>query len=315
MAERSIATVPNSNPYSLGCANGILDLQGPYPEDPRITFSEGKHDDSVTYKMGHCSDMEAIPYIPYEEICDDPINVEINDFFEKLFTDVEERNYVWRLLASCLEGTNKAQELYTWIGKGGNGKSALTELMRITFGDYACALPATVLTNSRGDNDIITIRNKRFIYTCEPDESEPLNIGFIKQLVGEDYMMIHNRASELVQFKITGKLMIMCNNPIPINSKDEGTWRRIKVVPFNSKFVKSGRPEYDPDRHIYYQDEQLNDKLRQWRVHFFSKLVHVYITEYRKLIPVPTVTYREQGLAAPTIITDAVTEYRNHFEA
>ncbi len=299
----------NLNANLVGCANGVLDLQGPDEENPCIIFRKGQPDDMISFQMGRCPDMEAIPYIPYEEICDDPIYEEIDDFFEKLFHDEEERDYVWRLLASCLEGANKAQEFYTWTGRGGNGKSKITELMRITFGEYACSLQAQALTRKRGDAgaaapELIAIRNKRFIYLSEPDENEPLNTAQMKQFSGEDYMMIRGLYKEPVSFKIAGKLFIMCNKLIPINSQDGGTWRRIRVVPFMSKFVKSDSPEYNPEKCVFYQDEQLDRKLRKWRVHFFSKLVHIYNTEYRK-----------RKLAAPKIVMAAVTDYKESYDS
>lgn len=299
----------NLNPHLVGCANGILDLQGPDEDNPCIVFRKGQPDDMVSFQMGRCPDMDAIPYIPYEEIRDDPIYEEIDDFFEKLFHDREERDYVWRLLASCLEGANQAQEFYTWTGRGGNGKSKITELMRITFGEYACSLQATALTRKRGDAgaaapELIAIRNKRFIYLSEPDENEPLNTAQMKQFSGEDYMMIRGLYKEPVSFKIAGKLVIMCNKLIPINSQDGGTWRRIRVVPFMSKFVKSDSPEYNPEKCVFYQDEQLDRKLRKWRVHFFSKLVHIYNTDYRK-----------RKLAAPKIVMAAVTDYKESYDS
>jgi phage/plasmid-associated DNA primase len=45
----------------------------------------------------------------------------IKDFFRSSLT-LRLRTYVLRLLASCLEGTNREQCYYTFIGEGSNGK-------------------------------------------------------------------------------------------------------------------------------------------------------------------------------------------------
>lgn len=222
----------NTNPYLIGCANGILDLQG--PEGP--VFSEGAVDENVTFEMGRCLNMEAIQYIPYETICHNPIYEEINDFFAKLFPDEEVRNYMWRLLASCLKGKNDEEEFYNWVGSGGNGKSKLVELMRITFGDYAGCLPGI---------------NKRFIYLEDPT----------------DY--------NIIDLPIGGKVFLISNTPIQTEDCDHN-----HVIQFTSGFVSENNPRYNPENNIYYVDTQLDNKLPTWRTYFFSKLVHIYKTEY-----------------------------------
>ncbi len=262
----------DTNPYLIGCANGILDLKG-------SVFREGAVDENVTFRMGRCPDMDAIPYIPYETVCDNPIYEEIDDFFAKLFPDEEQRAYMWRLLASCLKGKNDEEKFYNWLGNGANGKSKLVNLMRITFGDYAGSLSPIVLEGAE-THEFISIRNKRFIFMPERDDNEPLNHAFIKQLTGQDYIMIRDLNQNPVEMKITGKIMYICNTLNRINSCDIGTWRRMSVVPFNSKFVCEDSPEYNPGQNIFYKDEQLDQKFSQWRTYFFSKLVHLYKTEY-----------------------------------
>ncbi len=262
----------DTNPYLIGCANGILDLEG-------SVFREGVVDENVTFKMGRCPDMDAIQYIPYETVSDNPIYEEIDDFFAKLFPDEVQRNYMWRLLASCLKGKNDEEKLYNWHGSGGNGKSILVELMRITFGDYAGCLSPTVLTSREG-HEFNTIRNKRFIFMSERDDNEPLNHALIKQLTGQDYIMFHDLNQNPVNMKITGKIMYLCNTLNRINSCDMGTWRRLSVIPFTSRFVSEGNPQYNPEQNIFHIDQHLYEKLSRWRTYFFSKLVHLYKTEY-----------------------------------
>ncbi len=244
----------DTNPYLIGCANGILDLEG-------LVFREGEVDENVTFKMGRCPDMDAIPYIPYETVCDNPIYEEINDFFAKLFLDEEVRTYMWRLLASCLKGKNDEQEFYNWVGAGGNGKSKLAWLMQITFGDYARSLSTTVLTRKQSAEapEITGIRKKRFIYMCEPDENEPLNQTMINQLCTA----------------VMGKTFMMSNTNLTIDGDNN-----IHVVPFTSRFVYEGHPQFNPEQNIFHTDAQLEKKLPQWRTYFFSKLVHIYKTEY-----------------------------------
>lgn len=282
----------NMNPYMLGCANGVLTIRKS-DELPGVSFRSGKSEDYLSFQVGrNLPDLDAISYVPYDPR--HPIQAEIDDFMAKIFPDPELRDYMWRLLASHLEGNNREQKYYVWIGRGGNGKSKLVELMRKVLGDYVSSLQATALTRKRPDAgaanpEIMAIRNKRFIYLQEPDENEPLNTSRMKQFSGEDMVEARALFGDQCKFKITGKLHMMCNKLPPITMMDEGTWRRIRVVPFVSKFVDPSNPDLNPANNVFPKDDQLDSKMNRWREQFFSRLVHVYENEYcrRGLSPEP----------------------------
>jgi hypothetical protein len=206
-------------------------------------------------------------------------------------------------MASCLEGNNKEQCYYTFIGVGGNGKSKVVDLMRYTFGDYCSSLAATALTRKRPESgaanpDIIAIKNKRFIYLQEPDDREPLNTSRMKQFSGEDVVEARGLFEDQQRFRITGKLFMMCNRLPPIHAMDRGTWRRIRVLLFGSKFVEDSDPELKAGRpNVFRRDNDLDTKLRQWREVWLGLLVHVYETEYlvRGLEPIPKMVLEESN--------------------
>ena len=300
-AEEDFTKKLNMNPYLVGFANGILELR--YKEtptsQPRTLFRQGRPEDYVSFLAGRNeSETDAIEYHPYDP--NDPLIPEIMDFFSKLFPKVELRDYVLKLLSSCLEGANPEQCYYIFTGRGSNGKSKLVELMRLTLGDYITSIQSTVLTRKRPDSgaanpDVIVTKCKRFIYMQEPDAKEPLNTSRMKQFSGEDMVEARALFGDQEKFKIMGKLFMMCNDLPPIYSMDNGTWRRIRVVPFESTFRspehadwKSGRPN------IYLKDEFLDIKLREWRESFLSLLVHIYETQYLKtgLHPEPSIVLR-----------------------
>jgi P4 family phage/plasmid primase-like protien len=290
--EDEFADKLNMNPFMLGCANGVLTVRKS-DESPGVTFRSGKSEDYVSYQVGrNLPDLDAISYIPYDPR--HPIQAEIDDFMSKIFPDAGLRDYMWRLLSSHLEGNNREQKYYIWIGRGGNGKSKLVELMRKVLGDYVTSLQSTALTRKRPDAgsanpEIMAIRNKRFIYLQEPDENEPLNTSRMKQFSGEDIVEARGLFADQSKFKITGKLHMMCNKLPPITMMDDGTWRRIRVVPFVSKFVDASNPDLNPANNVFPKDDQLDVKMNRWREHFFSRLVHVYEHEYckRGLSPEP----------------------------
>lgn len=313
----------NSNPFLIGCANGILRLDAtkPDPMNPgsRIPmkktdgdilnfFQPGTPEDYVTFQAGReLPEHEPLNYYPYDP--EDPIQEEISDFFSQLFPNKELRDWVLLLLSSCLEGKNREQCYYTFQGVGGNGKSKLIDLMVMTLGDYQSPLQSTAMTRKRPESgaanpDIISIKNKRFIYMQEPDDREALNTSRMKQFSGEDAVEARGLYADQERFKVSGKLFMMCNTLPPINSMDRGTWRRVRLIPFESKFVSADDRELGQPN-VFLKDQNLNSKLKRWRSSFFSLLVHTYITKYAicdngTLDPAPAVvqsesrSYREQ---------------------
>lgn len=317
--EEDFAQKLNANQYLIGFANGVLDLR--VPVDPldlakgyTVAFRKAEPMDFITFMAGRyvTKNCDPIDYIEYDEYNLDQteIHAKIDDFMCKLFPKPELRTYMWRKLASCLEGANKEQTYETWIGVGGNGKSKLVDLMSMVLGDYASSLQATAMTRKRPDAgaanpDIMAIRNKRFIYMAEPDDKEPLNTSRMKQFTGEDDVEARGLFEEQTKFKITGKIFMLCNAFPAINTMDRGTWRRVRAVPFESKFVDPNVEEINVAANVYPRDNQLDQNLLAWREHFMSRLVHIYKTEYQP-----------NGLGqVPAIVTQESTKYQESFDS
>ena len=317
--EEDFAQKLNSNQYLIGFNNGVIDLHAIRTTDNGdkeyyVNFRKAEPTDFVTFMAGRyiTKNCEPIDYIEYNPTDPEqaPIHTEIDDFMTKVFPRPELRKYMWRKLASCLEGANKEQTYETWIGVGGNGKSKLVDLMSMALGDYTSSLQSTAMTRKRPDAgaanpDIMAIRNKRFIYMAEPDDREPLNTSRMKQFTGEDDVEARGLFEEQTKFKITGKIFMLCNAFPAINTMDRGTWRRVRAIPFESKFVDPGVEDVNPSSNIYPRDNQLDAKLKKWRTLFMSRLVHIYKTEYLL-----------NGLGViPSIVTQESSKYQESFDS
>jgi P4 family phage/plasmid primase-like protien len=316
--EEDFAQKLNSNQFLLGFNNGVIDLHAPVTvgekKEYTVLFRKAEPTDFISFMVGRCitKNCDPIDYVEYNP--SDPeqakIHAEIDDFMTKLFPRPELRAYMWRKLASCLEGANKEQTYETWIGVGGNGKSKLVDLMSMVLGDYASSLQSTAMTRKRPESgaanpDIMAIRNKRFIYMAEPDDREPLNTSRMKQFTGEDDVEARGLFEEQTKFKITGKIFMLCNAFPAINTMDRGTWRRVRAVPFESKFVDPGAEEVNHAAHVYARDNELDANLRKWRTLFMSRLIYIYKTEY---LP--------KGLGAvPAIVTQESNKYQESFDS
>jgi len=79
-----------------------------------------------------------------------PEFAEINDFFEKIFTNKNLRNYVMDVLSCIIDGSITQERFYIFTGQGSNGKSRLLDLIQKSIGEYYCILPIALLTQKTG---------------------------------------------------------------------------------------------------------------------------------------------------------------------
>jgi P4 family phage/plasmid primase-like protien len=278
----------------VGVANGVLVLNARDENgNPCVQFRPGKPDDFISLQMGKFKAYSAISYVKYDPL--NPHNKGIIDFFKKLFPRDDLREYVLTLLAACLEGKNREQRFYVFQGEGSNGKSAIIRFMEMIFGEYQVQVQATMITRKQNDSgtaspQVIMMRNKRFVHMQEPEDGEKINSSLMKQLSGEDMISARGLYKDQENFNITARLFLCCNRLPPVNSLDNGTWRRLRVIKFESEFRDSDKfkgPE-DEERqaknNIFKKDVSIETSetygFKAWRQAMLSLLVHYYETIY-----------------------------------
>ena len=181
-----------------------------------------------------------------------------------------------------------------------NGKSKFIELFERSFGDYCVKFPITLLTQKRAASNAATselarAKGKRFAALQEPSEDEKLNIGLMKELSGGDKIMARLIYREPIEFKPQFKMILACNHLPVIPSDDGGTWRRIRVVEFTSKFCESPNPD---KRNEFAMDMELSTKFDDWKDMFISLLI-----EYYK-------SYKKKGIVEPEEVMRCTREYQ-----
>jgi P4 family phage/plasmid primase-like protien len=300
----------NMDGNTLGFANGVLELRTPGKDDQlHVKFRPGRPDDCISFQMGRSgSDLEAIPYLEYDPAHPQKEHKEVLEFFKQIYPDEVLREFVLTLFASCLEGANREQKFYIMTGVGSNGKSKMVDLMNFTFGEYQDTLSTTVLTRKRPESgaanpDLIVLKGKRFISMSEPDDGEKINTSAMKQVSGEDIVKARALFSDQDQFKIMGKIFMLCNDLPPVSSMDNGTWRRLRVIPHKARFVDPGVPT-DPQNHVHTKDLMMDNKIRRWRPYFAGILVHYFETRYLRT-----------GLSDPPQVMEASNKYKEDNDA
>ena len=305
----------NTNINLVGVGNGVLDLTATHPVTGKlyVEFREGRPDDMISLQMGKHKVYPALNYSPYDP--NNQHNIGIREFFRKLFPKDDLREYFFTLLSACLFGRNTEQKFYILQGEGSNGKSALMRFIEMVFGEYQCATQATLVTRKQDGSgsaapQLIKMRNMRFVGLQEPEEGEKINSSLMKQLSGEDMISARALYQDLVTFAITARIFLCCNRFPPVNSIDNGTWRRLRVLKFESEFRD---PEtFKDEAHIkemakknIYPKEPSVEKSTEygfpaWREAFLSMLVHYYEN-----------VYLVKGLVEPPCIKEESDKYKS----
>ena len=260
----------DANPNLLGFENGIIDFE-------EKTFRNG-------YPHDYVSKSTKINYIPLDEIKKCPtkskqIN-EITNFMKQLFPDENLCKYIWELLASCLIGINYNQTFNIFMGIGSNGKSLLLKMMKNILGEYYELLPLSYITQKRtsvgqASSEIAKLQGVRLTGTNESSENDKFNEGVIKELTGGDPIQARALWKDSITFVPQCKVILATNNLPEITATDEGTWRRIRQIPFESRFVDEPVDNDPIHPYQFKKDMTLETKINNWNETFMSMLVDI----------------------------------------
>ena len=258
----------DQNPYLLGFKNGIIDFK-------EKRFRQGYPEDYITKST-------KMDYIPKENIKNyDVKKQEIIDFMEKLFPVEELRNYMWEHLAGTLIGNNSDQTFNIYTGSGSNGKSILVTLMENILGEYKGTVPLQLITDKRScigraSPEIAQLVGIRYAVIQEPSKGDSINEGPLKEITGGDPLTARALYKNSFTFIPQFSLVVCTNNLLDVKSNDDGTWRRIRVCDFMSKFADDvNSPEFSECPYVFEKDKTLKEKLPSWKCVLMQMLVEI----------------------------------------
>jgi P4 family phage/plasmid primase-like protien len=278
----------DSNKDLIACNNGVMDLT-------TMEFRDGKPEDYLSFTTG-------IDYDENRKYYEYPAWPAVDRFIKQVLPDVEVREYFMKHLATNLIGGNTSQKFHILTGSGSNGKSMIMNLMSAALGDYACTVPISLFTQKRKGSgnaapEVIRLKGRRFVTMQEPDESIALNTGLMKEITSGEKMYARDLFKSGTEFEVQAKFHLACNDKPKINTTDGGTWRRLVVINFISKFVPqpTSANEFPLDETI-----QFCVSSPEWATPFFAYMVQIMKDEkcIRKLI-------------APSKVLEYTSDYRN----
>ena len=278
----------DSNKDIIAFNNGVMDLA-------TMEFRDGKPEDYLSFSTGIDYDEEK-KYYEY-----DTWNA-VDTFIKQVLPDPVVRDYFMKHLATNLVGGNTAQKFHILTGSGSNGKSMIMNLTSTALGDYACTVPISLFTQKRKGSgnaapEVIRLKGRRFVTMQEPDESIALNTGLMKEITSGEKMYARDLFKSGTEFEVQAKFHLACNDKPKINTTDGGTWRRLVVINFLSKFVPKpmGPNEFPMDESIQFAVQG-----KEWATPFLNYLVHI-LKEGKGLRKLPP----------PEKVLEYTSEYRN----
>jgi len=259
----------DQNPYLLCFNNYVVDFKSK-------VHRRGQPDDYIS----KCTNID---YVPLDKKKHSSTMDKLEVFMEQLFPIDSLRAYMWEHLASVLIGTTENQTFNIYTGSGRNGKSCLVDLMSKGLGDYKGTVPITLITQKRNSigstsSEIVQLMGTRYAVMQEPSKGDKINEGIMKEITGGDPIQGRALWKDTVTFMPQFKLVVCTNTLFDIKSNDDGTWRRIRVCDFKSKFLD--KPYEDdlqfPKEEFPYQfqlDKKLDANFDEWAPVFMSMLV------------------------------------------
>jgi P4 family phage/plasmid primase-like protien len=280
----------DANKDLIAFNNGILDMT-----TADFAFRDGKPEDYISFSTGIDYDIKRNYY-------DYPAWPEVEMFIKKVLPDKEVREYFMKHLATNLSGGNLAQKFHIMTGSGSNGKSMIMNLLAKALGDYSCTVPISLITQKRKSSgsaapEVARLKGRRFVTMQEPDETIALNTGLMKELTSGEKVFARDLFKSGSEFEIQAKFHLACNDKPKINTTDGGTWRRLVVINFTSKFVPNPTSvnEFPLDESI-----QFSVNSPEWATPFLSYMVQL-LKDGKGL----------RKLSAPPKVLEYTSEYRN----
>ncbi len=153
--------------------------------------------------------------------------------------DQELIEYVQLVVGMAAIGEVEQEGLILPYGTGRNGKSTFWNTVGEVLGDYARKTSAEILlANTRFNTrpEIAELKGRRLAIASELEEGSTLSTAAVKRLTSTDPITGERKYKDPIEFKPSHTMVLYTNHLPKVTELDEGTWRRMKVIPFNAYF-------------------------------------------------------------------------------
>ena len=123
-------------------------------------------------------------------------------------------------------------------------------------------------------------KGKRIMIAAELEEGTRLNTSMVKQLTSTDPVFAEKKYKDPFSFSPSHSLVLYTNHLPRVSASDDGTWRRLIVIPFNAKI--EGKSDIKNYGDYLYQNAA--ESILAWIIEGAKKVIDL---DYK--FPVPAI--------------------------
>lgn len=206
--------------------------------------------------------------------------------------DHELIDYVQETVGLAAIGKVYVEALIIAYGEGRNGKSTFWNTISRVMGTYSGAMSADALTAGCRRNvkpEIAELKGKRLVIAAELEEGMRLSTSILKQLCSTDQIRGEKKFKDPFDFTPSHTVVLYTNHLPKVGASDDGTWRRLIVIPFHAKIEGSS----DIKNYADYLYEHAGSAVMSWIIEGAKKVIE-----------------HEYKIKPPKVVADAIAEYR-----
>lgn len=186
--------------------------------------------------------------------------------------DDELIEYVQQIVGLSAIGKVYVEALIIAFGNGRNGKSTFWNVIARVMGTYAGTISADILTVGCRRNvkpELAEAKGKRLLIAAELEEGMRLNTSNVKQLCSTDAITAEKKFKSPFDYIPSHTLVLYTNHLPKVGAIDQGTWRRLIVIPFLASI--EGKSEIK--NYADYLFEHAGEAILSWIVEGAQKVI------------------------------------------
>lgn len=161
-------------------------------------------------------------------------------FFTQLMPNLEEREYLRRVLGYMISGDVSARCFFVLYGDGSNGKSTIMNLMKLILMKYyhQCDKALFIKSNKTGATpEKAALLGTRLAVYNEGETADDMHLDFstLKEISGDDTINARALFKSPINFKAQCKLTMLTNFVPPITA-EKAIKKRLRYVFFDQNF-------------------------------------------------------------------------------
>ena len=170
-------------------------------------------------------------------------------FFKSICREGNQYRYKMVKWAASLLGYNRWEEMSVLTGKGSNGKSSEVSLIRNIFGEAKGLVgeidPAffqtKVVNTGAATPELAALRNRRIVFTGEPNDDRPIQCDTFKKITGKDMVSSRGLFESQAAWQPGFDIVMHCNEVPTLSKPDPAVMRRLSMQKYDFTFKKNVR--------------------------------------------------------------------------